>query len=188
MNYESVAMTCPDLTQIPVYPLTAPYTLRTYQVGDEVHWTDIHVAAEKYFPIKPELFGEQFGDDVDLLAQRQFYLLDEAKRPIGTATAWPGESKGWGMVHWVAIQPEAQGKGLAKGLLTAVCQKFLDLGCQKAHLGTANVRIPALNLYLHFGFHPHIRNKHDWQIWQDVEAKLKEPIKWDMVQSLSSSS
>ena len=89
---------------------------------------------------------------------------------------------GWGMVHWVAIQPKAQSKGLAKGLMTAVCQKFLALGYRKAYLYSANVRIPALNLYLKFGFHPKIRYESDWQVWQDIEAKLKEPIDWDMVQ------
>jgi GNAT superfamily N-acetyltransferase len=182
VKYESVAMVCPDLTQTPVYTLPAHYGLRLYEPGDEAHWTDIHVAADEYSNITPTLFAEQFGDAVQLLAERQFYLLDEAQRPIGTATAWPGREAGWGMVHWVAIRPEAQGKGLAKGLLTAVCQKFLALGYEKAHLNSSNLRVPALNLYLKFGFQPHIRHEQEWQVWREVAAKLKEPINWDIVQ------
>ena len=182
MEYESVEMICPDLTRTPIYSLPENYGLRMYVAGDEVHWTDIHVDADGYSTITPELFAQQFGGDGLMLAERQFYLLGEGQRPIGTASAWPGWHDGdWGMVHWVAIRPEAQGKGLAKGLMTAVCQKFLALGTQKAHLGTANVRIPALNLYLHFGFHPYIRRQRDWQVWQAVEPQLKEPIQWNSV-------
>ena len=182
MNHESVVMICSDLTSTPLYTLPDPYTLRLYQAGDAAHWTDIHIEADKYSNITPMLFAQQFGDDEQMLAERQFYLLDGDKRPIGTATAWPGQADEWGMVHWVAIRPEAQGKGLAKGLLTAICQKFLALGLQKAHLGTANVRIAALNLYLHFGFYPHIRNEREWQVWREVEPELKEPIPWHKVQ------
>ncbi|MCB8943354.1 MAG: GNAT family N-acetyltransferase [Ardenticatenaceae bacterium] len=181
MNYESVEMVCHNLAQTPVYTLPTPYTLRMYQPGDGAHWTEIHVVADAYSHITPELFAEQFGTDEQVLAERQFYLLDGAKRPIGTATAWPGWDDTWGMVHWVAIRPEAQGKGLAKGLMTAVCQKFLSLGQQKAHLGTANVRLPALNLYRHFGFQPYLRTERDEQVWREVEPRLKEPIYWDMV-------
>jgi GNAT superfamily N-acetyltransferase len=158
-----------------------------YQEGDEVHWTDIHVVADEHTDVTLDLFAEQFGGDIPMLAERQFYLLAGAQQPVGTATAWPDWEEGWGRVHWVAIRPEAQGKGLAKGLFTAVCQKFLSLGTQKARLNTANVRIPALNLYLHFGFQPYMRTERDWQVWQDIEAKVKEPIPWDKVQQYKES-
>ncbi len=181
MPYEAIEMIYPDLAQTPTYTLPTDYALRMYKAGDAGHWNDIHIAADKYTNITPELFNEQFADDEQQLAERQFYLLDGTKRPLGTATAWPGWDNGWGMVHWVAIHPEVQGYGLAKGLMTAVCQKFLAFGYTKAHLGTANVRIPALNLYLHFGFHPHIRHEQDWQVWRNIETKLKEPIPWDKV-------
>lgn len=79
-------------------------------------------------------------------------------------------------MHWVAIAPQAQGRGLSKPLLAAVCRRIRELGDDRAQLGTSTWRIPAVNLYLHFGFVPHIRHDEDRAAWRGIESYLKTEI------------
>ena len=168
-----VRMIRDHLDNIPQYSLPEPYTIRPYQPGDEAAWLDIQAAADHYNLITPELFWAQFGRNPKVLADRQFYLCNGSGWPIGTATAWFGEEErqGWGRVHWVAIVPEQQGRGLAKPLLAVICRRLHELGHRRAYLTTATARIPAICLYLKFGFRPDIQNEQDVEIWQGIRKR-----------------
>jgi GNAT superfamily N-acetyltransferase len=172
----SIDLIRPSLDDIPQFALPAPYTLRWYQPGDEDHWTAIHVEADRYSDIKPELFARQFGTDPALLGQRQAYLCD-GSLVIGTASAWFGGKgrEAEGRIHWVAIRPTYHGLGLAKPLLTTVCNRLQTLGHQQAYLDTSTARIPAINLYLKFGFVPDIDSDEDRRAWQIVRRHLDHP-------------
>lgn len=100
--------------------------------------------------------------------------MPPAGEAIGTATAWFDTYRGqlYGLVHWVAIIPQQQGRGLAKPLLTAVCNRLRDLHHQGAYLITGTVRIPAIKLYLKFGFVPDIKSEQDAEAWRSIQAKL----------------
>ena len=78
-------------------------------------------------------------------------------------------------VHWVAIVPDHQGKGLAKPLLTAICNRLVEIGHDRAYLTTNTVRLPAINLYLAYGFEPEIDTDEDRRVWDGV---LKELGRW----------
>lgn len=162
------------LDDIPRYELPAPYAIRSYRPGDELAWRQIHNQADRYNAITPELFEEQFGNDPKLLAARQFYLCEGAGQPIGTATAWLGlyRRQNYGRVHWVAIVPEFQGLGLAKPLMTVVCERLRQLGHWQVYLTTATARIPAIALYLKFGFKPDIQSEQDRQAWRSIAAEI----------------
>jgi len=80
----------------------------------------------------------------------------------------------YGLVHWVAIVPEEQGKGLANPLMMAVCNRLKELGYNRAYLNTSTARLPAVSLYLNFGFMPEINNDRDKQVWEHVFTILKE--------------
>ena len=154
-NIISVQMICPDLSQTADFALPEGYSIRTYLPGDEKVWFNIQQLADDYSDITQTLFQKAFGADADLLAQRQLFLIDKWGNPIGTSTAWFGNDQGdknWGRIHWVAIIPTAQGKGLAKPLLAATCNKLLEFGHTNAFLKTANIRLSAINLYQKFGF------------------------------------
>lgn len=162
-----------NLDNIPQYELGPDFSLQWYNKGYEKIWLDIHKAADKYHDFVDDFFTKQFGSDEKLLHQRQCYLFDKDNIPFATASAWfDNDYTGneYGRVHWVAIIPQMQGKGLANPLLTIVCNRLRQLGHKRAYLGTSTARIPAINLYLKFGFKPHIRSDEDVQIWQ----KLKE--------------
>jgi GNAT superfamily N-acetyltransferase len=143
-----------DLKGIARFDLEEPCTIRTYQPGDERHWYSIHLEADKLSNITQELFASQFGSDQRVLSTRQLYLCD-ADSVVGTATAWYGDTYkdgSYGRVHWVAIRPSHQGRGLSKPLLSEVLQTLARLGYTKAYLTTSRLRPVAMHLYRSFGF------------------------------------
>ena len=176
----SVSMTRATLTDLPQFALPAPYTLRWYELGDEQAWVDIHVAADAYHTFTMATFEQEFGADRALLSTRQAYLCDEAGKPIGTTSAWfynDEEGDPYGLVHWVAIHPTAQGKGLSKPLLGLVCERLRALGHSQGYLNTSTGRIPAISLYLHFGFVPQMRRDRETTLraWRQVSERLQHP-------------
>ena len=174
-EYIDVKMVRKNLDDIPSYTLPVGYSIKWYRPGYEEYWQTIQSLADEYNRVTPELFEEQFGADRKLLSERQCFLLDSNEDIIGTATAWldnQGE-KSLGRIHWVAIIPQQQGKGLAKPLLTIICKRLKDLGHSKTYLTTQTVRIPAINLYAKFGFTPVVDSERDREIWEKLRKHTK---------------
>lgn len=174
----SVTMCRDTLTGIPVYSLPHGYQIRPYLPGDEHEWVRIESDADRFNAISIELFRKEFGNDPALLGERQFYLLDSLGAAIGTATAWFDDAhcgQPYGRIHWVAIHPDCQGKGLSKPLMTSVCTRLHELGHEKAYLVTSSARINAINLYLHLGFRPEILGPEDESCWEQLKGYLKIP-------------
>ena len=164
------------LEGVPEHSLPSPYRLRMYQTGDAQDWLEIHRLADRYTRVTADLFGRQFGDDQQRLADRQLYLCDGDDQPIGTATAWfddrPGGDPSIGRVHWVAIVPDYQGRGLARPLITAVCHRLRPLGHRRAILATGSARLPAICLYLKFGFVPMLTRPDEAAAWRAIRDAL----------------
>jgi len=171
----TVTMCRENLADVPVYPVPAGYSVRAFCPGDEHNWVVIQSASDRFNRITPELFRAEFGDDSGVLAERQFFLLDPQDKAIGTATAWFDDNflgRRYGRVHWVAIHPGRQGRGLSKPLMSKVCGVLRELGHGRAYLVTSTARIPAINLYLHFGFVPLVRSAGDESAWAAVNRQL----------------
>ena len=154
------------------------FRIRSYEPGDEEAWVRIHLLADKHNQATPEIFRDEFGGSVKDLRARQLYLC-EGDDAVGTASAWYGALDGrpFGRVHWVAIVPEMQGRGLASPLLSAVCRRMAEMGHERAYLTTNAVRVPAINLYLKFGFKPWPRSEEEQEAWRRLKASgsLKYP-------------
>jgi len=177
-EYLDVRMSRENLNNIPDYSLPAGYSIRWYQPGYEEFWQAIQLLADECTSVTPELFQEQFGTDTQLLSERQCFLCDSQDNIIGTASAWldnQGE-KSPGRIHWVAIIPQKQGRGLAKPLLSIICNRLKELGHSKTFLTTQSVRIPAINLYAKFGFAPVIDSDRDREIWEKLQKHIKYPL------------
>ena len=176
-KYLPVSMIREHLEDIPQSPVPLGFSVRWFQDGDEGIWREIQSAAELYFEIAPDLFSKEFGSDISILSERMCFLFDSRQQPIGTATAWfDNDYNGLprGRVHWVAIIPEMQGKGLSKPLMTIVCNRLRELGHERAYLGTATVRFQAIRLYSKFGFVPEIKDDQDRAIWSELELKIRD--------------
>ena len=166
-----LTMVCGDLDDLPPYPVPDGYAIRPYAPGDELAWVEVQSAADAYNVITPALFHREYGDDTHELGRRLFMLVGPSGAPIGSAAAWFGQRDGdgtWGRVHWVAIHPAHQGRGLAKPLLSRVCATLRALGHDRAYLTTGSARIPAIALYLHFGFLPAITGTDDEAAWAEL--------------------
>jgi len=183
-SHTRLLMTRENLEAIPEFALPAEFALRWYRPGDEAHWLSIHRRADQYNPITPDTFAQQFGADFEQLGQRQAYLIGPDQEVIGTGAAWFDNNFGGtriGRVHWVAIVPEYQGRGLSKPLMCAVCRRLHELGHGRAYLTTSAARARAIQLYLRFGFVPLIRDEAERASWRDVmeavglQARAKLP-------------
>lgn len=173
-----VVMERDSLEGLPCWPLPVEYTGHWYHPGDEQKWVAIHLEAERHLKISDELYRNEFGVDPVPLGQRQLFLLDRMQRPIATATAWWDDDYHglrYGRVHWVAMLPQCQGRGLAKPLLGLVLARLGELGHQRAYLRTSTARVPAINLYLKAGFRPAVCTPQDDQAWSELGKHLKYP-------------
>jgi GNAT superfamily N-acetyltransferase len=172
----TVNMIHANIGNTPQYNLPEGYVIRPFETGDIDNWLWIHQKADEYNQVNKELFNNQFGVDMDRLKRRQLYLATSARQTIGTITAWFNNDyygERYGRIHWLAILPDYQGKGLAKPLLSVACSKLVSLGHSKAYLVTSTARIPAINLYLKFGFKPDIRDSRQEQIWKKITGSVR---------------
>ena len=188
MNYPDVGfnMVRTDCANFPLHNLPAGYRLRTYQPGDEVTWLTIQRAAEPFITMPDDYFDRQYGDALDALPDRMFFVEsvtgEEASEAVGTISAWwekerhnPNER---GRIHWVAIHPAHQRRGLAKPMLTHAMQRLAQ-SHPAAMLGTSSGRPWAVKVYLDFGFRPdtiEFANPQITQAWHNVQGILHHPV------------
>jgi len=119
-----------------------------------------------------------FGLDNARITERMFFIISPDGQVIGTSTAWENKNyhgESIGQVHWVFILPEYHGRGLAKPLLTETMNRIKKLGHRSCYLGTQLTRIPAINLYLKFGFAPDIRTPEDRDLWRLLKPHINHP-------------
>ncbi len=169
----SVRMVRDHLDDIPEYSLPPGFAVRWYRPGDRELWVRITSEADRYNKVTPELFDREFGPDHALLAERQFFLIAPDGQAIGTITAWSGLQPEWGRIHWVAVVPAWQGRGLSRPMMSVACRRLKELGHKRAYLITSTARVPAINLYLKFGFRPDPRDERELAAWRALSPYLK---------------
>jgi len=177
--YIPLTMIRKDLDNLPSFSCPDGFALRYFRPGEQHHWARIEHLADE-FPDEGQAlyhFEEEFGNHLESMAERCFFLVNARDEPIGTATAWYGELNGeaYGRVHWVAIEPEYQGRKLAKPLLSAVLAR-LARDHQRALLDTQTTSYRAVNLYLDFGFEPYPVRDSCREGWELMEQVLKRKI------------
>jgi len=175
----TISMLRLDLLDLPSVPLPGGYAMRLYQPDDATLWTDIIGSAETLISITDETFEKEFGGHLSELEDRCHFLLDPKGRAVGSATAWfspnrKGDGVTYGLVHWVAIRPEAQGRGLCKPMLSVILDR-LSRSYECAALTTSSRRIPAIKCYLDFGFIPDLECDRAVEGWSQVRSLLKHP-------------
>ncbi len=174
-----VMMERDHLKDVPCYQLPSEYSVKWFEPGDEQAWVDIHRRAEAHVDVSLEIYRRVFGDDEQALRARQCFLFDAQQLPIATATAWyDNDFHGnvYGRLHWVAVVPRCQGRGLSKPLLTIVFSRMVKLGYDRAYLRTSTSRLRAIDLYKKFGFTPSLRTAEDREVWQQLNGKLYCPF------------
>ncbi|MBV7328265.1 GNAT family N-acetyltransferase [Chloroflexi bacterium TSY] len=97
------------------------YRMRHYCDGDGPAWLSLIRAAEPFLVIQDNLFQTAFANGPDALPDRMILIESEAGEIIGTTTAWWRDdwrkSGEWGQIHWVAVHPDHQKRGLSKPMM-----------------------------------------------------------------------
>lgn len=159
-----------SLEQLPQHPLPKQYGWRFYQPGDENHWARIETSAGEFSRIEDGLrrFERDFPDKEPLL-ERMLFLTDNGV-PFATVTAW-FEPDGAGLLHYVAIDAEHQGRGLSRALTSLGMNRLRALGHRSARLDTQTYSWVAIKVYREFGFRPVMHGEDEKRGWRIVSEK-----------------
>ncbi len=165
-----VIMVREHMDNLPPAPFPPGYGIRPMTVDDIGLWTDIQRDAEPFLTITDSLFRDEFGDDLGTLPRRCFIVTNPRGLGIGTISAWYDRDfhgQETGRIHWVAIRPREQGKGLGKAAL-AYAMRRLAQWHDHCYLATSTERLGAIALYLSFGFEPDLRPANAQAAWSSI--------------------
>ncbi len=158
--YRNVIMVLPAARIAAAGPPRLPegYRFRFYQPGDEAHWARIEASVLEFDTEAQALtyFAKTFSPYPEALAQRCCFVTDPDGVPVATATAWyeqsvPGDRLG--LLHWVSVTPDRQGRGLGRAVVQRALQAMavLEPG-REVCLHTQTWSHKAIRLYWELGF------------------------------------
>lgn len=162
----------PSLEALPQVHTPPGHSLRTFQPGDEAAWCRLvnESVGSEYTPatMRRSLLSQPWFDHRDL------FFAEEDGTIVGTACAQRERAadEGVGLVHMLAVDPAHRGLGLGRFLLAATLRRLRDVGCRAAALSTDDFRLPAIRLYLAFGFRPNATHESHAGRWQEVLKRL----------------
>lgn len=179
MEHLRLDMKLASLENLPDYPLPEGYYIRTFEPGDQKLWAEVETAAGDFASEEVALkeYDRIFECRIEELKKRQILLFTEDNIAIGTSTAWwtdkyePGNH---GLIHWVAIKPDWQAKGLGRPLMLAVLNTLRNFHTD-AYLCTHTHRHRAVRVYLDLGFLPLIRNDEEAKAWSVAAQQVRHP-------------
>lgn len=172
-----VKMVRNNLLQIPKYELPESYKIRLFQTGDEHNWARIETSVGEFVNEKAgrEHFNQEFGKQLDDMEKRCLFIENPEGEAIATTTAWHSDLSGSreliGRIHWVAVMPAYQGKGLAKPLLSAALEVLANYHTS-AYLRTQTTSYQAVNMYVNYGFKPYHYQASCEKAWEILSGKL----------------
>lgn len=133
------------------------YKFKLFEKGDELQWAKIEASVLE-FDSQLEAyvyFQENFLTYIEELKRRCIFIQDDKGKKVATTTAW------WNYIgvkrhlwiHWVAVDPIYQGKGLGKAIVQKAIQLHIDIeGENKIGLHTQTWSHKAVNIYKKLGF------------------------------------
>ncbi|WP_099205965.1 GNAT family N-acetyltransferase [Scatolibacter rhodanostii] len=133
------------------------YRIKGFEPGDEKHWAEIVTAVGEFETEKEayDYFISHYSSQMKLLAERCLFILNEEEQYAGTCMAWfdNKDENRVGSLHWLAVHPDFQRKGLAKVLIEKVMTIFEKENLFPVYLHTQTWSYKAVLLYSRFGFH-----------------------------------
>ena len=122
-------------------------------IEDKKAWESIQLLSDKNLNnnIPQDFFDTVFNQSFSFIQDRVFFAQCKfTNNLIGTCSAW--ESNGVGRLHWLAVLPEYQRKGIGTTLIQECLNRFLKLQYKKVFLHTWSNKCDAIRLYKKFNF------------------------------------
>lgn len=199
--YTAVAMVRKNAENFPAYPLPEGYHFAAFSPEDEENWVRLqaevtHVEGEEQ---GRRIFREEFlmaGEDIPCekcpgyakTVQRTVLVKDTAGNLAGAATLWTGDTFGevWQRVHWVAVHPDHQSKGLAKCMVARMLTLCQEFSCDTPiYLTSQTKSYRAIRIYSQMGFAPYLGDRpQNWPFQSDLpKADFREENEaaWDLI-------
>ncbi len=172
-----VVMVRDHMRDIPQADFPSGFGIRPMRKSEAGLWTDVQRDAEPFIQIPDGLFERQFGDDPAARRWRCFFIVTDRDVAVGTISAWYSQDfKGadYGRIHWVAVRPAYQRRGLARAGLSYAMNRLAEWH-DRCYLDTATRRLPAIGLYLDYGFVPDLEPVGAEEAWRRVSEELDHP-------------
>ena len=146
-------------TPVASAPLPDGFRFIFFSNGDEMDWARLEASVLEFDSEFAALlhFNNSFLPYADELSRRCVFIQNEDGKKVATATAWwlniNRQHRPW--LHWVAVEPQYQGLGLGKALVSHVLEQMIALeGDVDFYLHTQTWSYKAVNIYTHNGFFP----------------------------------
>lgn len=170
-----------DLAACPLTPLPPGFKFRFFRRGESKIWAQITTQAGEFpnLPAALKRFRREFIQEKENLFKRCIFLETTENQAVGTAMGWYNHDFGdgfYGRLHWVAIIPAYQGRGLARPLISQALH-IIRQHHGKAYLSTGTRSFKAIKLYLDYGFEPFIQTKEHRRGWRLIEKILNTELK-----------
>jgi GNAT superfamily N-acetyltransferase len=200
-----VIMEKSDTNSYPRYNLPVDYHFSYYQRGFEQQWAQLQFEVEQvdsldeaYQAFHTEyLYGKNMNwihketelHDISKIESAPYYeqlckqvifVVDSKGKVVGTGSVWNGNMFGKELkrLHWVAVSPMDQGKGIAKAIVTRLLDIYNTLDdCGYIYLTSQTWSYRAINVYFQFGFTPYLGEKPEKWISVNLTSGNYEP--WD---------
>ncbi len=175
-----IVMARHDLEGIREVPVPAGYRIRTFHPGDETAWARVETAVREFRDEARALehFASEFGPHVDEMRERCLFLDTTDGEAVGTTTAWRNplfQGRDWGRIHWVAVIPEHQGRGLGRLLMTEALL-LMRTWHARAYLTTQTSSWIVVHLYLTLGFTPYLTAPAEEEGWSLLRREVPHPL------------
>ena len=142
---------------IPVVEPSEGYRVVHYKEGDEAAWARIETSVLEFSNEQEALrcFRERYMPYAEELLRRCLFIETEDGEKVATATSWwsySGKRRDpW--LHWVAVDPAHQNKGLGKAVVSAALRLTAEIeGDRDYYLHTQTWSHKAIGIYENMGF------------------------------------
>lgn len=184
-----VGMYRPHMNDIPVAHLPEGFTFRPFRLSEQGHaedadrWVTVQAIAEAGMAeITRKTFEDDFRGTEAFLPDRSWFVVNDDGKEVASITAWWWDTPPdcalegrVGLIHWVATLPECQGRGIGKAMMTKAVQRLAQ-DYPVAYLNTSTARLPAIRLYLNYGFLPDMKKQRAEEAWAAVREALKGKV------------
>ena len=153
-----------ELTKFPklTYQLAKGYHIRPFEMRYMEQWIQLNVELKQMesYEAGKAYVEKTFLPKQDLLSKQILIIVDEKDHVVATASVWEGFHYGERRMrlHWVGVSQKHQRKGLARCIVLACIQLYLDMHLSTPlYLSSQTNSYVAIKMYEDLGFTPYFK-------------------------------